>query len=124
MILVRWICYALALVFTAWLIPGIEVNSIWTALLACIIIALINTFIKPVLQFITLPINFLTVGLFSFVLNALLLMLAGWITPGLEVEGFLSALLGSIVLSLFSIGISKFNASCMCLNDYRPYHIF
>ncbi len=107
MILVRWICYALALVFTAWLIPGIEVNSIWTALLACIIIALINTFIKPVLQFITLPINFLTVGLFSFVLNALLLMLAGWITPGLEVEGFLSALLGSIVLSLFSIGISK-----------------
>ena len=107
MILVRWICYALALVFTAWLIPGIEVNSMWTALLACIIIALINTFIKPVLQFITLPINFLTVGLFSFVLNALLLMLAGWITPGLEVEGFLSALLGSIVLSLFSIGISK-----------------
>ena len=74
---------------------------------ACVIIALINTFVKPVLQLVTLPINFLTVGLFSFVLNALLLMLAGWITPGLEVDGFLSALLGSIVLSLFSIGISK-----------------
>lgn len=107
MILVRWICFALALIFTAWIIPGIEVSSFLSAMFACIIIALINTFIKPVLQLVTLPINFLTVGLFSFVLNALLLMLAGWITPGLEVDGFLSALLGSIILSLFSIGISK-----------------
>lgn len=107
MILVRWICFALALIFTAWVIPGIEVSSFLSAMFACVIIALINTFVKPVLQLVTLPINFLTVGLFSFVLNALLLILAGWITPGLEVEGFLSALLGSIVLSLFSIGISK-----------------
>lgn len=107
MILVRWICFALALIFTAWIIPGIEVSSFLSAMFACVIIALINTFVKPVLQLVTLPINFLTVGLFSFVLNALLLMLAGWITPGLEVEGFLSALLGSIVLTLFSIGISK-----------------
>ena len=98
MILVRWICFALALIFTAWVIPGIEVSSFWSAMFACVIIALINTFVKPVLQLVTLPINFLTVGLFSFVLNALLLILAGWITPGLEVEGFLSALLGSIVL--------------------------
>ena len=107
MILVRWICFALALIFTAWVIPGIEVSSFLSAMSACVIIALINTFVKPVLQLVTLPINFLTVGLFSFVLNALLLMLAGWITPGLEVDGFLSALLGSIVLSIFSVGISK-----------------
>lgn len=107
MILVRWICFALALIFTAWIIPGIEVNSFLSAMLACVIIALINAFIKPVIEFISLPINFLTVGLFSFVINALLLMLAAWLTPGLEVDGFLSALLGSIVLSLFSLGISK-----------------
>ena len=107
MILVRWICFALALIFTAWVIPGIEVSSFLSAMFACVIIALINTFVKPVLQLVTLPINFLTVGLFSFVLNALLLMLAGWITPGLEVDGFLSALLGSIVLSIFSVGIRK-----------------
>jgi len=107
MILVRWICFALALIFTARVIPGIEVSSFLSAMFACVIIALINTFVKPVLQLVTLPINFLTVGLFSFVLNALLLMLAGWITPGLEVDGFLSALLGSIVLSIFSVGISK-----------------
>ena len=107
MILVRWICFALALIFTAWLIPGIEVSSFLSAMLACVIIALINTFIKPVIEFISLPLNFLTIGLFSFVINALLLMLAGYITPGFEVEGFLSALLGSIVLSLFALGISR-----------------
>lgn len=107
MILVRWICFALALIFTAWLIPGIEVSSFWSAMLACVIIALINAFIKPLLQLITLPLNILTIGLFTFVINAFLLMLAGWIAPGLEVEGFLSALLGSVVLSLLSMGISK-----------------
>ncbi len=107
MILVRWICFALALIFTAWLIPGIEISSIWAAMLACVIIALINAFVKPVIQIITLPINILTIGIFSLVINALLFMLAGWITPGIEVEGFLSALLGSIVFSLLSLGISK-----------------
>lgn len=107
MVLVRWICFALAIIFTAWLTPGIEVSSFWSAMLAGVIIALINAFIKPLIQIITLPINILTIGLFSFVINALLFMLAGWITPGLEVEGFLSALIGSIVLSLLSLGISK-----------------
>ena len=107
MILVRWICMALALVFTAWLIPGISVKSFLTALLATVIIALINTFIKPLLQIITLPINLVTLGLFTLVINALLFMLAGWITPGLIVNGFWSALLGSLVFSLLSLGISK-----------------
>ena len=107
MILVRWICFALAIIFTAWLIPGITVANFWTAMLACIVIALINTFVKPLLEFISLPINILTIGLFALVINALLLMLAGWITPGLTVDGFLSALLGSIVWSLLSLGISK-----------------
>lgn len=73
----------------------------------CIIIALINTFIKPLLQLITLPINILTLGLFSLVINALMLMLAGWIAPGFEVEGFLSALFGSLLLSLFALGVSR-----------------
>ena len=72
-----------------------------------ILIALINTFIKPLLQLITLPINILTLGLFSLVINALMLMLAGWIAPGFEVEGFLSALFGSLLLSLFALGVSR-----------------
>ena len=82
-IILRWLCYALAIIFVSWVIPGIEVSSFLNAMFAVIIIALINTFIKPLLQIITLPVNILTLGLFSLVINALLLMLAGYITPGL-----------------------------------------
>ena len=103
----RWIIFALAIIFVSWIVPGIEVSGFLPAMLVVVIIALINTFIKPFLQIITLPINILTLGLFSLVINALLLMLAGFLSPGFEVEGFLSALLGSIILSLFTLGINK-----------------
>ena len=105
--IIKWLLYALAIVFVSWIIPGIRVENFLSAMFVCIIIALINTFIKPFLEIITLPINILTLGLFSLILNALLLMLATWITPGFEVDGFLSALLGSLLLSLLVIGIRK-----------------
>ena len=106
-ILVKWILFAVVIIFTAWIIPGISVSNFASALLACIIIALINAFIRPIVQLISLPVNFLTLGLFSFVINALLLMLAGAITPGFEVKGFFSALLGSIILAIFAGIINK-----------------
>lgn len=106
-IFLRWLFYTLALIFTSWVVPGIEVSSFLNAMFVVVVISLINTFIKPLLQIITLPINILTLGLFSLVINALLLMLAGFVTPGFEVEGFLSALFGSVILSLFAIGISR-----------------
>lgn len=105
--ILRWIVFALAIIFVAWIIPGISVDNFLSAMLVCIVLALINAFIKPLLQIISLPINILTLGLFTLVINALLMMFAGYITPGFEVEGFVSALLGSILLSLFSIGINK-----------------
>lgn len=105
--LIKWVFFALALMLTAWLIPGISVSSIWAAMLACVIIAVINIFVKPVLQLLTLPINIVTIGLFTLVINALLFMFAGWIAPGLEVDGFLSALFGSVVFSLLSLIVSK-----------------
>ena len=73
--ILRWLAYSLAIVFIAWAVPGIGVESFLAAMIVCLIMALINAFVKPVLQFISLPINFLTLGLFSFVLNALLFML-------------------------------------------------
>ncbi len=106
-ILLRWLLYSVLIVFVSWIVPGIEVDNFVSAMLVCIIIALINTFIKPLIQLITLPVTILTLGLFSLVINALMLMLAGWIAPGFEVEGFLSALLGSVLLSLFALGVSK-----------------
>ncbi|MBQ8635691.1 phage holin family protein [bacterium] len=106
-VLLRWFLFALAIVFISWIIPGIRVENFLSAMFVCIIIALINTFIKPFLEIITLPINILTLGLFSLILNAILLMLAGWIAPGFEIDGFLNALFGSILLSLFMLGINK-----------------
>lgn len=105
--ILRWILYAVLIVLVSWIVPGIEVDNFMSAMFVCIILALINTFIKPLIQIITLPVNVLTLGLFSFVINAFMLMLAGWIAPGFEVEGFLSALLGSLLLSLFALGISR-----------------
>ena len=108
-IFLRWIAFSLAIMFVAWLIPGISIANFLTAMLVSVVMALINTFVKPILQFISLPVNLITLGLFSFIINALLFKFAGWIVPGFEVEGFLSALLGSIVLSLLVLGISKFD---------------
>ena len=105
--IIRWILFALAIMFTAWLIPGISVESFWSAMWVCIILGIINTLVKPLIYFISLPINILTLGLFGFVINALMLLLAGHITPGFSVEGFWSALFGSIILSIFSIAISQ-----------------
>ena len=106
-IFLKWIIFALLITFIAWIIPGISVENFLSAMVVCVVIALINVFIRPFLLLISLPINFLTLGLFSFVINALLLILAGKITPGFEVEGFISALLGSIILSLFVGLINK-----------------
>ena len=106
-LLLRWILFALAIMFTAWLIPGIEVDGFKSAVLVVVIMALINIFIKPLLVLITLPINLLTLWLFIFVINALLLLLLGRIAPGFEVDGFLSAFLGSVVISFLGALISS-----------------
>lgn len=105
--IIRWVVYSLVIVFIAWIVPGISVDNFLSAMLVCIIISLINVFIRPFVEFISLPVNFLTLGLFSFVINALLFMLAGFLTPGFVVDGFLSALIGSVLLSLFTSAISK-----------------
>jgi putative membrane protein len=105
--LLRWLLYSLAIIFIAWLIPGITVANFFSAMFVCLIMALLNAIIKPLLVFISMPINFLTLGLFMFVINALLFMLAGAIAPGFAVNGFFSALLGSVLLSIFAMGIEK-----------------
>ncbi len=105
-LLVRWLLFALAIIFTAWLVPGIDVDNFQSAMLITVIIALINIFIRPLIVFITLPINILTLGLFGLVINALLLMLAGYAAPGFEVDGFLAAFLGSVVLAFLGLVIN------------------
>ena len=104
--LLKWLALALAIMFTGWVIPGITVSSFGTALIASVVIALVNLFIKPILVFLTLPINILTLGIFILVINALLFMFVAYLVPGVEVDGFWSAFLGALILSILSIGIS------------------
>ena len=93
--------------FIAWVVPGISVANFLTAMLVAIVIALINVFIKPVLLLVTLPINIVTLGLFTLIINALLFMFAGFIAPGFEVENFLSAFIGALLLSILSVGLNS-----------------
>ena len=100
----RFIGFALIIMFTAWIVPGISVENFKWAFLAAVVISLINLFIKPVLLFITLPVNILTLGLFTLIINALLLIFAAYLVPGFH--GFLNALIGSIIISLLTVGLN------------------
>ncbi len=108
LLIIQLVCYALAIMFTAWLIPGISVENIFSAALLAVVIGLINLTIKPILLIVTLPVNILTFGLLTLVINAILLMFAGAIVPGVDVNGFLSALLGSILISILFTGVARF----------------
>ena len=105
-LLLKWLALALCIMFVGWVVPGISVSSFATALIASVVIALVNIVIKPVLVFLTLPINILTLGVFILVINALLFMFVAYLIPGVEVDGFWSAFLGALILSILSIGIS------------------
>ncbi len=105
--ILKWLVFALIIMFVGWIIPGFDVQNIWAALIAVVVIALINAFIKPLILLLTLPINILTLGIFTLVINALLFMFAAYLVPGINVDGFWSALLASLLISIFSIGLSK-----------------
>ena len=105
--ILKWLVFALIIMLVGWIIPGFDVQNIWAALIAVVVIALINAFIKPLILLLTLPINILTLGIFTLVINALLFMFAAYLVPGINVDGFWSALLASLLISIFSIGLSK-----------------
>ena len=99
---------AIAILITAYVLPGISVDGIVVALILAVILGAINTFIKPILVILTLPITVVTLGLFLLVINALLVMLASAVVPGFAVAGFWWALLFALVLSVISSILHKF----------------
>ncbi|KKR51162.1 MAG: hypothetical protein UT84_C0002G0023 [Candidatus Curtissbacteria bacterium GW2011_GWA1_40_16] len=102
-ILANWILSAFALVVVANFVPGFQVNSFATALIVAIILGIINALIKPIILILTLPINILTLGLFTFVINAFLLLLVARLVPGFTINGFMPALIGAVILWLINI---------------------
>jgi putative membrane protein len=99
-ILINWLISALVILVIAYVLPGVSVESFWVALVVALILGLINAVIKPIAVFLTLPIYLLTLGLFTFVIDALLVMLAGAVVPGFEVSSFWWALIFALILSI------------------------
>lgn len=102
----KWIAFSLVIMFVAWLIPGINIENFWVAMIAAVVIALINAVIKPILMLLTLPINIMSLGIFTLVINAILFMFVAYVVPGIEVSGFVSAFLGSLLLAILGAFIS------------------
>lgn len=107
-LLLRWVLNAVALMLVAWLYSGVQVTGVFAALMAALALGLVNALIRPVLIILTLPVTILTLGLFIFVINALLFWLVGEIIQGFSVQGFAAALVGSVLYSLISLVISWF----------------
>ena len=101
-LLLVWILNAVALLVVAYILPGIVVASFWSAMWAALVLGLINMLVKPLFVLLTLPITIVTVGLFLFVINALMFWLAGSILKGFQVNGFWWAVGGALLYSLIS----------------------
>jgi len=104
-LIVRWLLLAAALILVANIAPGVAVQSFGAALIAALVLGLLNTLVRPLLVLLTLPVTVLTLGLFLFVINALMFYWAANILAGLAVTGFGAALLGSLLYSIFGIVI-------------------
>jgi putative membrane protein len=100
---VNWLLSALSLVIVAYVIRGFEVSGFVTALIASIVIGFVNATIGLVLKILTFPLTLISLGVFWFVINALMLMLASALVPGFSIQGFVPAFFGAIVLSLVNL---------------------
>ena len=105
-LLLRWLLSALALLAVAYLYPGVRVDSVLAAVVAALALGLANALIRPILVVLTLPVTILTLGLFLFVINAALFWLVAQVIKGFSVEGFLAALVGSLLYSLITLVVS------------------
>jgi putative membrane protein len=106
-IIARILISAFALLLVAKIIPGIAVASIYVAVIAAFTLGILNVFVRPILIFLTLPITIITLGLFMFVINASLFMFTAYFIEGFAVDSFLTALLGSFIVSLVSAAGTK-----------------
>ncbi len=102
-LIVRWFINALALLLVAYLYSGVQVDGIFAALIAALVLGLVNAVIRPLLVVLTLPVTILTLGLFIFVINAFMFWFVTEIVKGFTVTGFMAALIGSLMFSVISL---------------------
>lgn len=100
--ILRFLLNGLAVVLTAYILPGVYVKDYWTALIVALVLAIVNLIVKPVLVIFTIPITVITLGLFLLVINALMILLVDYFVDGFSVDGFWWALAFSLILSVFN----------------------
>ncbi|MDB5037463.1 MAG: hypothetical protein JWQ35_991 [Bacteriovoracaceae bacterium] len=99
-VIIHWLVSAVALIITAYLVRGFEVKNFFSAMMAAVVIGLANIFIWPVLIFLTLPLNILTLGLFTFVVNGIVLKICAALMPGFEIRSWGAAIFGALILAI------------------------
>ncbi len=104
--IIKILITAVAVYLAAWLLPGVAITDVTTTIIVALVLALLNTFIKPILVILTLPITLLTLGLFLLVINILIIKLAANLVSGFEVDSWWSALLFSLIVSVVSSVLS------------------
>ena len=102
-LLARWLLNAAALLVVAYLYPGVMVETFFAAMIAALVLGLVNALVRPILVLLTLPVTILTLGLFLFVINALLFWFVAEIVQGFRVTGFWAALVGSVLYSVITL---------------------
>ena len=107
-ILIRWLTTTAAIVATSYVLDGIHVSGFFPAVFAAAMLGILNAFFRPIALLLTLPINILSLGLFTFIINALMLKMASGLIPGFDVYGFWTAIFGSLLISLFSWLLNSF----------------
>lgn len=108
---INWVISAVAIIIAAYVLPGVNVDGFLAALVLAVVLGAINAFIKPIILFLTFPINIVTLGLFTLVINAGLVILASYVVPGFSVASFWWAMLFSIVLSFVTTVFSSFGSN-------------
>ena len=106
-IFIKWLINALIIMVAAYILPGVHVQNFWTALVLALVMGILNILVKPLLVLLTFPITLVTFGLFLLVINALMVLLASHLVSGFMVDGFLSAFLFSILISLINLVLPK-----------------
>ncbi|PIR03938.1 MAG: hypothetical protein COV59_02015 [Candidatus Magasanikbacteria bacterium CG11_big_fil_rev_8_21_14_0_20_39_34] len=102
-LIIRWVINAIVLLATAQVVQGLEISGWYAAFVTALVLGLVNAVIRPIVLFLTLPINILTLGLFTFVINALMFWFVGSIVKGFDVVGFGPAFIGALVMSVVSV---------------------
>lgn len=108
-ILINWLVSGVAVIVSSYLLQGVHVRDFFTALVVALVLGIINAILKPILIIFTLPINILTLGLFTFIINALLVLITTALVPGFTVDNFGWAILFSLVLSLINWFFNQFS---------------